>query len=272
MKKLAFFIMLTTLFAACSKYPMIHTYNNTDMDFVLVGLDGSISGIRDNADEKKHPATLFDAPDSLMQTLGLQDGVESSIRTYIVREQPPKSACCCVLIDAGLGEMVGGQLQNRLKDLKIDTVNHILLTHMHGDHIGGLLSDGQPVFKHAQLWLSAKEYAFWMEGENPLQQAVMAAYADRLHLFCAGDSLPLGIEAIDAPGHTPGHVAFRYGSVMIIGDAIHGWDLQKDHPEYCARFDMDKEQAISTRKALLEKCREEHLLIAGMHLPSAFEK
>lgn len=232
-----------------------------------VGMHGVIYGLQDNESDKKHPATLFDAPDSVIQALGLEEGIESSIRTYLVREKTE-----CVLIDAGLGEMGHGQLLSLLQTIELtpDTIHHILLTHMHGDHIGGLMHDGEPIFKHAELWLSADEYAYWYSDENPMQKAVLDAYSDRLHLIHEGDDLPLNIKAIAAPGHTPGHLAYQYGHIVIIGDAIHGWDLQKDHPEYCARFDMDKEQAIATRKYLLEYSRDSNLVVAGMHMPEAF--
>lgn len=272
MKKTVIFMMLLSLMCACSKSPKVSTLEGTDIELVRVASDGTVFGLMDNAEERKHPAALFDAPDSLMAALGLQDGVASSVRAYIIKVNREASSGC-VLIDAGLGEMANGQILNQLSELKLtpDMIEHIFLTHMHGDHIGGLISNGAAVFKNAELWLSADEFAFWNKEENALQQAVFQAYAGKVHLFNPGDELPLGIEGIAAPGHTPGHVAFRYGDVMIIGDAIHGWDLQNSYPEYCARFDMDKEQAVETRKALLEKCRKEHLLIGGMHLPKAFE-
>lgn len=272
MKKTVIFMMLLSLMCACSKNLKVSTLEGTDIEYVCIASGDTIFGFSDNAEEKKHPAALFDAPDSLMAALGLQDGVASSVRAYIIKEERDASSTC-VLIDAGLGEMANGQILNQLSELQLspDMIEYVFLTHMHGDHIGGLISNGAAVFKNAELWLSADEFAFWNKEENTMQQVVFQAYANNVHLFNPGDELPLGIEGIAAPGHTPGHVAFRYGDVMIIGDAIHGWDLQNNYPEYSARYDMDKEQAVETRKALLKKCREEHLLIGGMHLPKAFE-
>lgn len=261
--------MLCALVSACSKYPKVQVEQVSGIEFVQVGADGFVYAIDDNADEKKHPASLFDAPDSLIEALGLQEGVESSVRSYLIKAQDKY-----VLVDVGLGEKANGQLLNKMQELGIspDDIDFVLITHMHGDHIGGLLKDGEPVFRNAELEISADELSFWEEGENPQQQAVLDVYSERLVAFNPGDLMPCGIEAVALPGHTPGHVGFRFEKVMIIGDVIHGWDLQAAYPDYCARFDMDKEQSVATRKAVLEQCRKENLLIAGMHLKNSFEK
>lgn len=63
------------------------------------------------------------------------------------------------------------------------------------------------------------------------------------------------------------HTVFQAGKLLIIGDLIHGAALQLEHPEICATYDMDKQEAIKTRKNLLQYARENGLVIAGMHLP-----
>lgn len=75
------------------------------------------------------------------------------------------------------------------------------------------------------------------------------------------------VVAMEAVGHTPGHTVFQVGKLLIIGDLIHGAALQLEHPEICATYDMDKQEAIKTRKNLLQYARENGLVIAGMHLP-----
>ena len=87
--------------------------------------------------------------------------------------------------------------------------------------------------------------------------------------FTIGDALPCGVEAIAANGHTPGHTRYRTDDKLIVGDIMHGLPLQMDHPDFCARFDMDHEKAIASRKAVLEQVKKEGWTMFGMHFPSA---
>ena len=73
--------------------------------------------------------------------------------------------------------------------------------------------------------------------------------------------------ALDAVGHTPGHTAFQVSNLLVIGDLMHGYALQKDHPEINSNYDMDKEKSIESRKRLMQYSRDNKLTMAGMHLP-----
>lgn len=106
------------------------------------------------------------------------------------------------------------------------------------------------------------------DDKNAMQRKMDKAYAGHMHLFNPGDTLPCGITAIDAAGHTPGHTAYMTGKLLVVGDLMHGAALQIPHPEICAAYDMDKEKAIQTRKQLLEYAKANKLIMAGMHLPA----
>jgi glyoxylase-like metal-dependent hydrolase (beta-lactamase superfamily II) len=100
-----------------------------------------------------------------------------------------------------------------------------------------------------------------------MQKAILGVYADSLYLFAFGDSLPHKVLTIDAVGHTPGHTAFRYGEMLIIGDLMHGFALQINHPEINSNYDMDKAKSIESRKRILDYAKQNNLTMAGMHLP-----
>lgn len=267
MKKLAMIIMLAGALASCSKTTIHHTEGDP-VDWLETG-SGIIYGIQDNMSDKSHRADLFDAPASLMEQLGLQDGVASAVRTYMIKDGGEYT-----LIDAGLGEM-GGQTMERLGDnrfsLNPEDISRIYLTHMHGDHIGGLLYMGEALYPNAELYISKKEYEAENMKTEGLSRMVLDAYADRIRLFEPGETLPHGVVAVDMPGHTAGHVGFRYGKVLMIGDVIHGWALQAEHPEYCAAYDADKATSVETRKQIMELVKKEKLIMAGSHLPFAFK-
>ena len=180
-----------------------------------------------------------------------------------------------ILFDAGLGAF-GGQMLDRLAALDVapDKIDLIYLTHFHADHIAGMIAKDSAgkdvkVFNNATVYAGKVEYDAWMNDipKNDLQKAVMGIYKDKLHLFAFGDSLPHGVLALDAVGHTPGHTVFQISNLLVIGDLMHGYALQKDHPEINSNYDMDKEKSIESRKRILQYARDNKLTLAGMHLP-----
>lgn len=231
----------------------------------------SVTWIQDNQDEKLNPRSLFsDASDSLFASLNLPDGIPASVSTFLLQIDGKN-----ILFDAGLGAF-GGQTLDCLAafDITPDKIDLIYLTHFHVDHIAGMIAKDSAgkdvkVFNNATVYAGKVEYDAWMSDipKNDLQKAVMGIYKDKLHLFAFGDSLPHGVLALDAVGHTPGHTAFQISNLLVIGDLMHGYALQKDHPEINSNYDMDKEKSIESRKRLMQYARDNKLTMAGMHLP-----
>ena len=231
----------------------------------------SVTWIQDNESEKLNPISLFgDVSDSLVESLNMPEGIPASISTFLLQVDGKN-----ILFDAGLGAF-GGKMLSRLAALGInaDNIDIVYLTHFHVDHIAGLVEKDAAgidtkAFKNASIYAGKVEYDAWMEHipKNDLQKMVMELYRDSLHLFAFGDSLPHGVLAIDAIGHTPGHTAFQVSNLLIIGDLMHGYALQKDHPEINSNYDMDKEKSIESRKRIMQYAKDNKLLMAGMHLP-----
>ncbi|MDR1169372.1 MAG: MBL fold metallo-hydrolase [Prevotellaceae bacterium] len=185
-----------------------------------------------------------------------------------------------VLIDAGFGRNLFDNLQSL--GTPAEKVDIILLTHMHGDHIGGLIRDGKATFPNSALYLPQPEYDYWMgNAERGGQaQSVIAAYKDRLHLFVPSEAddakeiIP-GVKAIAAYGHTPGHTGYLFESagsrIFIWGDLTHAMAVQMPHPEVAITYDVNPEQAVAYRKKLLDYVAKNKITIAGMHIafPSA---
>jgi len=230
-----------------------------------------VTWIQDNEGEKLMPRDLFsDASDSLYASLNMPAGIPASVSTFLVQVDG-----VYILFDAGLGAF-GGQLMNRLAALGVnpDSIGLVYLTHFHVDHIAGLVAKDSAgadvkVFRNAAVYAGQVEYDAWMNDiqKNDMQKNVMALYKDSLHLFAFGDTLPHGVHAMDAVGHTPGHTAFQLGNLLIVGDLMHGYALQKDHPEINSNYDMDKVKSAESRKRLMQYARDNKLLMAGMHLP-----
>lgn len=179
-----------------------------------------------------------------------------------------------ILVDAGFGQ----QLFDNLNSLNItpEQIDVIFLTHMHGDHIGGLLKDEKVTFPNATLYMAQTEYDHWMKGNNTSQQKVINAYKNKLKLFIPDEltkeKAPLfsGIRGIAAYGHTPGHTVFLFESenqqLLVWGDIAHAMKIQMPYPQVAVTYDTNPEQAIESRKNILEYASKNNIPIAGMHV------
>ena len=231
--------------------------------------DYEIFPIQDNLSPRMMGRTLFpDAPDSLIAELGLEEGIPASVSAFLVKTDGNE-----ILFDAANGAP-DSQLMPVLESLQTtaDEIDYIFITHLHGDHIGGLLKEVEAVFSNAVIYINKTEYDAWMAMKGRQSEGlrnICNAYGERVKTFTPEDELPCGIEAVEAYGHTPGHTAYRVGDALIAGDVMHGTALQARYPEFSAGFDMDKEMSVKTRRAIL-KMAEEGGKVYGMHFPAPY--
>ena len=225
--------------------------------------------LKDNDGEKRMPNKLFygKADSAKVEKLSPEGSVASSISCFVVETQGKR-----ILFDAGNGAAHGGKMLERLRAAGIapEQIDYIFVTHFHGDHIGGLAADGKPLFANAQLYVPDAEYAAWAAMSNDGgKEAVetVDTYGDRLHRFAYTDILPLGVKAMAAPGHTPGHTVYQTGRLFIAGDLLHGFDLQMQDLDICPAYDMDPAKATESRKHFIDYIRQNKLITAGMHFP-----
>lgn len=225
--------------------------------------------LKDNDGEKRMPNKLFygKADSAKVEKLSPEGSVASSISCFVVEMQGKR-----ILFDAGNGAAHGGKMLERLRAAGIapEQIDYIFVTHFHGDHIGGLAADGKPLFANAQLYVPDAEYAAWAAMSNDGgKEAVetVDTYGDRLHRFAYTDILPLGVKAMAAPGHTPGHTVYQTGRLFIAGDLLHGFDLQMQDLDICPAYDMDSAKATESRKHFIDYIRQNKLITVGMHFP-----
>lgn len=228
----------------------------------------TIQWIEDKPGPTYQECGLFSqVPDSLWFSLGLQEGVPSAVGCFLMQTDGKT-----ILFDAGLGAPFSRLMPTlEEKGIACEDIDLIYVSHLHPDHIGGLLKEGQVAFPNAELYVNRLEAEAWlamMDERSELSHRVLEAYEGKLHCFEAGDTLPGGVVTIAAYGHTPGHTAFQKDSILIISDLIHGAALQVEHPEYCVAFDMSQEESVASRIHLMEYAKENNLTIYGMHLPN----
>jgi glyoxylase-like metal-dependent hydrolase (beta-lactamase superfamily II) len=203
----------------------------------------------------------------------------SSINVFVVR-----AGGKTILIDSGFGTLAPGQsgLVPGLERLGLspESVDFVILTHMHMDHAGGLLAHKRRVFPRAVVLVQKDELAYWTElakrdPNNPnaaLVTRVVEVYGkDLREPFTYGSEVLPGVTALNASGHTPGHTVFslRGGGreLLVLGDLVHAAALQFALPEECASYDMDKAKAVAARVRMLSLAATGGQEVAGMHVP-----
>jgi len=193
------------------------------------------------------------------------------------------------LIDSGNGDSgapTSGHWMTNFRAAGFDPkdVDSIVISHFHGDHINGLrLKDGTAVFANAEVLVPATEWAFWMDdarmsaapdAAKPNFQNVRRVFgpiAKDVKRFEAGKEVVPGINAIAAPGHTPGHTAFMIqhgsGKLLSLSDTTNNPYLFARNPEWQAVFDMNGDEAVTTRRKLLDMAASERARIHLYHAP-----
>lgn len=150
-------------------------------------------------------------------------------------------------------------------------VTQVVLTHMHGDHIGGLSDGSALTFPNAALVTGQAEYDHWAGTENEGFVGKVKPFAEQFSFLEDEGSVTSGITAVAAPGHTPGHMGFRLESdgqqMMLIADLANHYVWSLAHPDWEVRFDMDKAQAAASRRRVLDMLAAEQMPFIGYHMP-----
>lgn len=214
----------------------------------------------------------------------LGEQVETSVNTYLVN-----TGSKLVLIDSGAGPLFGptvGRLVENLKSsgYKPEQVDEVYITHLHGDHIGGVAANGARAFPNAVLRLDKRDADYWLSEANlaaaPEQMkdffkgAMLSvkpyAEAGKLKTFDGATDLVPGVRAHPAYGHTPGHTVYTIESkgdkLVLWGDLMHVAAVQFDDPTVTIQFDSDSDAARKQRLQAFEDAARNGWMVGAAHL------
>ena len=215
----------------------------------------------------------------------LKSPLETSVNTYLIN-----TGDRLVLIDTGAGTFFGptlGKLQQNLKaaGYRADQIDDVLITHMHPDHVGGLIDGAAAAFPNATIHINKADSDFWLSHANQdhapdsakvfFQDAAasVAPYikAGRLATFAGGTELVPGIRSVPIAGHTAGHTGYLIqsdGQTMLMwGDVVHVGAIQFADPSVTIAYDSDADEAASDRIAIFNDAAQKGYLVASSHLP-----
>ncbi len=212
--------------------------------------------------------------------------MQTAVNAYLIN-----TGSKLVLVDAGAAKLFGPGLGNIVDNLKAagyrpEQVDVVLVTHLHGDHVNGLVTpDGQRVFANAEVWSAKADNDFWLseeiaakapkeaQGSFKMSRDAAAPYraAGKWNIFDGDRELLAGVRSVATHGHTPGHASYQFGNggqrLLVLGDVVHNHAVQFARPDVAIEFDTDKKQAAAARKRVFAQAAREKLMVAGMHLP-----
>jgi glyoxylase-like metal-dependent hydrolase (beta-lactamase superfamily II) len=220
------------------------------------------------------PAELEAYKDLYPEAFG-KVGYAAHCGAYAVR-----SAGKTIIVDTGFGPgpiaILGGLTGNLVPDMKakgIDpgSVDIVVHTHLHVDHVGWNMTDGAPTFPNAVYYAPEADFEFFSENlaANPhMQQVVPLKEMGKLNLYSGEISLTPEMTTMPTPGHTPGHSSVLVNSageqILITGDLAHH-PAQIDQTGWSPSFDTDGTVAAATRKKVVERLEAEGHLAAFGH-------
>lgn len=210
--------------------------------------------------------------------------VETSVNAFLVN-----TGSRLILIDAGAAGLFGPTLGNLMTNLKLagytpEQVDEVWITHMHPDHVGGLVIGGKRAYPNAIVRADANEASYWLSAER-LGNAKAedkaffeGAIASIKPYIEAGKFVPFegekelmpGIKAMPAPGHTTGHTIYSIENdgykLVVWGDLVHAAAVQFPLPAVTIDFDSDPRRAASERQTLMTDAANRGYFVALTHV------
>jgi len=162
----------------------------------------------------------------------------------------------------------------------VEDVDMVVISHSHPDHIGNLMTDGKPTFPNAEVVFGRTEFDYWQRGENisemrkhtqTLFEKVALPLKDKIRFIEPEDTIVSGLTAVNAFGHSAGHLAFQFESngqqLLMLNDTVAHYIASFAHPDWHFSMDDDPDMAATTRRRILDMAASDNIPVIGFHLP-----
>ena len=181
-----------------------------------------------------------------------------------------------VLIDCGVGRIndstfVGGRFLDNLATYGVtpEDVTDVVFTHLHFDHVGWATQQGEVVFKNATHRCDQRDWEHFV-GPDERATKKLSPLADRLETWSADGAILPGLDAMAAPGHTPGSTIVVVSSgterALLLGDVVH-CPVELLDDEWGGMGDVDPALANRTRVALARELEGTDVPAVAAHFP-----
>ena len=216
----------------------------------------SIFGLNVSDDEFGKVSTMNFIPDDMAQFYFTPTLVKTGDKAILFDTGLNPAGITAALADAGH---------------KPDDITHVVITHMHGDHIGGLMSESGATFANAAYMTGQAEYDHWAKTDSKNFMAKVKPLAEKMTFLSDGDSVAPGVSAMAAFGHTPGHMTYMLDSggqqLLLMADLANHYVWSLAYPDWEVKFDMDKAAAAKSRRKILSMLASERMPMIGYHMP-----
>jgi glyoxylase-like metal-dependent hydrolase (beta-lactamase superfamily II) len=222
--------------------------------------------------------------EAALAAVDLRAPPEGSINAFLIN-----TGTKLILIDTGAGALYGACCGRLLQNLHAagyqpEQVDEVLLTHLHEDHVGGVMVDGKIAFPNAVIRVSKRDADYWLNDANekaaptflvPMFEGakrVLRPYiaSGQFQPFEYGADLAPGIRAIATPGHSPGHSSYMVESrgqkLLVWGDIVHVAPIQFPDPGVTTTYDSDPGSAERQRDAMFADAAQEGYWVGAAHI------
>jgi glyoxylase-like metal-dependent hydrolase (beta-lactamase superfamily II) len=252
-----------------------------------------VDGKRPDVPIPDSPALILNRTHEQIDKYLTEAGYKPRVLTHVFNPVVVRTAGKVVVFDTGFGPAAAnapnspiGHLCKNMEaaGIKREDVDYLVISHSHGDHINGVLTDGKPTWPNAQVMVPEGEWNFWMNDEEMAKappgriteifhnfRKQFGPIKDKVKIFKAGEEILPNITVYDAPGHCVGHVAFMVNKgadrVFLQHDVSNVPYIFVRDPDIETFWDQDSKQAVKSRRKAYDMVSAEKIPVQGFHFP-----